>query len=75
MRSWCVGRLATALGSYGGDCGVHADAVIEIDHTRLTVAVNRTEALRLAETKAAPTARDAGLFVDIGSSPSSPASG
>ena len=40
---------------------------IDIDDTRLTVAVNRTEALTLTETKAAPTAGSIGLFVDIGS--------
>jgi Domain of Unknown Function (DUF1080) len=40
---------------------------IDIDGTRLTVAVNGTEALTLTETKAAPTAGSIGLFVDIGS--------
>ena len=39
---------------------------IEIDGTRLTVAVNRTEVLTLTE-KAAPAAGNIGLFVDIGS--------
>ena len=40
---------------------------IEIDGTRLTVAVNRTKVLTLTETKAAPAAGNIGLFVDIGS--------
>ena len=40
---------------------------IDVDDTRLTVAVNRTEALTLIETKAAPAAGNIGLFVDIGS--------
>ena len=40
---------------------------IDIDDTRLTVAVNGTEALTLTETKAAPAAGRIGLFVDIGS--------
>jgi hypothetical protein len=40
---------------------------IDIDGTRLTAAVNGTEALTLAETKAAPTVGNIGLFVDIGS--------
>jgi Domain of Unknown Function (DUF1080) len=40
---------------------------IEIDGTCLTVAVNGTEALTLAETKSAPAAGNIGLFVDIGS--------
>jgi hypothetical protein len=40
---------------------------IDIDGTRLAVAVNGTEALRLTETKSAPAAGNIGLFVDIGS--------
>ena len=40
---------------------------IDIDGTRLTVAVNEAEALTLSETKAAPAAGSIGLFVDIGS--------
>jgi hypothetical protein len=40
---------------------------IDIDRTRLTVAVNGTEALTLTETKATPTSGNIGLFVDIGS--------
>jgi len=40
---------------------------IDIDGTRLTVAVNGTEALTLTETKAAPAGGSIGLFVDIGS--------
>jgi hypothetical protein len=40
---------------------------IDIDGTRLTAAVYGTEALTLAETKAAPAAGNIGLFVDIGS--------
>ncbi len=40
---------------------------IDIDGTRLTAAVNGTEALRLTETKSAPAAGNIGLFVDIGS--------
>jgi hypothetical protein len=40
---------------------------IDIEGTRLTVAVNGTEVLRLTETKAAPVAGNIGLFVDVGS--------
>jgi hypothetical protein len=40
---------------------------IDIDGTRLTVAVNGTEALTLTETKAAPAGGSIGLFVDIAS--------
>jgi hypothetical protein len=40
---------------------------IDIDGTRLIVAVNGTEALTGTETKAAPSAGNIGLFVDIGS--------
>jgi hypothetical protein len=40
---------------------------IDINGTRLIVAVNGTEALTLTETKAAPSAGTIGLFVDIGS--------
>jgi hypothetical protein len=40
---------------------------IDIDRTRLTIAVNGTEALTLTETKATPAAGNIGLFVDIGS--------
>jgi Domain of Unknown Function (DUF1080) len=40
---------------------------IDINGTRLIVAVNGTEALTLTETKAAPSAGNIGLFVDIGS--------
>jgi hypothetical protein len=40
---------------------------MDIDGTRLTVAVNGTEALTLTETKAAPVTGSIGLFVDIGS--------
>jgi hypothetical protein len=48
---------------------------IDIDDTRLSVAVNRTEALTVTETKAAPAAGNIGLFVDIGSESFSPTSG
>ena len=40
---------------------------IDIDDTRLSVAVNRTEALTVPETMAVPAAGNIGLFVDIGS--------
>jgi hypothetical protein len=52
----------------GADIGPNEwiDLRIDIDGTRLTVAVNGTEALTLTETKATP-AGNIGLFVDIGS--------
>jgi hypothetical protein len=40
---------------------------LDIDETQVKVTVNDTEALTVAETKAAPIAGDIGLFVDIGS--------
>jgi hypothetical protein len=59
----------------GGDYEASADIgpdewitlELDIDDTWLTATVNGTETLALSETKAAPVAGAAGLFVDIGS--------
>ena len=68
---WKVDRLREEFpdGRYeaGADIGPHEWITLrmDIDGTRLTVAVNGTEAL--TETMAAPVAGRIGLFVDIGS--------
>jgi hypothetical protein len=69
---WKFDRLCEEFpGRYeaGADIGPNEwiNLRIDIDGTRLTVAVNGTEALTLTETKATPAAGNIGLFVDIGS--------
>jgi hypothetical protein len=62
-------RPATRRYEAGADIGPDEwiSLRIDINGTRWIVAVNGTEALTLTETKAAPSAGNIGLFVDIGS--------